>query len=62
MVVIICAAAALASMSAAWAIVQLGQTPAHSMNADRKLTREAFFGLDKELSPIEKGQETRPRW
>lgn len=32
------------------------------MSDDQRATREKFFGADKELPPIEKGQEMRPRW
>lgn len=29
---------------------------------EQRLAREKFFGSNKELPPIEKGQEMRPRW
>ncbi|WP_342196736.1 entry exclusion protein TrbK [Rhizobium hainanense] len=32
------------------------------MSHEQRSTREKFFGADKELPPIEKGQEMRPRW
>jgi Ti type entry exclusion protein TrbK len=32
------------------------------MSDEQRVAREKFFGADKELPPIEKGQEMRPRW
>ncbi|WP_234705592.1 entry exclusion protein TrbK [Sinorhizobium meliloti] len=32
------------------------------MSEEQRATREKFFGTGKELPPIEKGQEMRPRW
>jgi len=32
------------------------------MSDEQRATQEKFFGADKELPPIEKGQEMRPRW
>jgi len=32
------------------------------MSKEQRVTREKFFGANKELPPIEKGQEMRPRW
>ncbi len=38
-------------------------TPASSKISEKqRVTREKFFGTAKELPPIEKGQEMRPRW
>ncbi|MBB4103159.1 entry exclusion protein TrbK [Allorhizobium borbori] len=36
--------------------------PATGMSEEQRATREKFFGTAKELPPIEKGQEMRPRW
>lgn len=36
--------------------------PATGMREEQRATREKFFGTAKELPPIEKGQEMRPRW
>lgn len=32
------------------------------MSDEQRITREKFFGTDKGLPLIEKGQEMRPRW
>ena len=32
------------------------------MSDEQRAARDKFFGADKELPPIEKGQEMRPRW
>ncbi len=38
-------------------------TPASSkMSEKQRVAREKFFGTAKELLPIERGQEMRPRW
>lgn len=38
-------------------------TPASSkISEEQRATRERFFGTAKELLPIERGQEMRPRW
>ncbi|MGN8154906.1 entry exclusion protein TrbK [Agrobacterium sp. 22094] len=38
-------------------------TPASSkISEEQRVTREKFFGTARELPPIEKGQEMRPRW
>lgn len=40
-----------------------GETSAApGMSQEQRETREKFFGSGKELPPIEKGQEMRPRW
>jgi type IV secretion system protein TrbK len=39
------------------------ETPAAPVVSDEQwATREKFFGTNKPLPPIEKGQEMRPRW
>ena len=35
---------------------------ATGISEEQHITREKFFGTAKELPPIEKGQEMRPRW
>ncbi|CUX03922.1 entry exclusion protein TrbK [Rhizobium pusense] len=37
-------------------------TAAPEMSGEQRAAREKFFGTGKDLSPIEKGQEMRPRW
>lgn len=32
------------------------------MSDEQREARERFFGSNKELSPIEQGQEMKPRW
>ncbi len=32
------------------------------VSEEQRLTRERFFGSNRELPPIQKGQEMRPRW
>ena len=36
--------------------------PTTGMSDEQRAIREKFFGTAKELPPIEKGQEMRPRW
>ncbi|MCD2175088.1 entry exclusion protein TrbK [Rhizobium sp. C4] len=35
---------------------------ASPMTEENRAARATFFGIGKELPPIEKGQEMRPRW
>lgn len=55
---------ATASLSAAAAVLILksGETGRPAMTDEQRAAREKFFGSNKELPPIEKGQEMRPRW
>lgn len=44
-------------------VVVLSQSVASpQMSEEQRATREKFFGTAKDLPPIEKGQEMRPRW
>ncbi|MHB0952789.1 MAG: entry exclusion protein TrbK [Allorhizobium sp.] len=54
--------AAAASVSAVVIFVKSNETPAPSMTEDQRFPREKFFGSNKKLPAIEKGQEMRPRW
>lgn len=59
MVLVMVAAAASATT---FYFVQ-GNAPASSeMSEEQRIIREKFFSTSKELPPIEKGQEMRPRW
>ncbi|MHA4735386.1 entry exclusion protein TrbK [Ensifer adhaerens] len=33
-----------------------------AVSQEQRETRERFFGSNKEMYPIQKGQEMRPRW
>ena len=53
----------VASVSAATVfIMNSNEQSASDMSEEQRLTRETLFGSKKELPPIEKGQEMRPRW
>ncbi|MEO5326391.1 entry exclusion protein TrbK [Mesorhizobium sp. CC13] len=56
--------AAIAALSATTAVViiNLGETDKRTLTEEQRAAREKFFGSGKELPPIEKGQEMRPRW
>ncbi|NLS07303.1 entry exclusion protein TrbK [Rhizobium sp. P32RR-XVIII] len=43
-------------------LVRGESSAAPQMSEEQRATREKFFGTGKELPPIEKGQEMRPRW
>lgn len=44
-------------------VLMRGESSAVSqMSEEQRATREKFFGSDKPLLPIEKGQEMRPKW
>lgn len=52
-----------ASVSAATVFITMPkERSAPEMSEERRLAREKLFGSKKELPPIEKGQEMRPRW
>nr|WP_305112211.1 entry exclusion protein TrbK [Shinella lacus] len=55
----------VAATAAATSFVLINSKPAGApqMSEEQRQTRERFFGSsNKELPPIEKGQEMRPRW
>lgn len=43
-------------------LVQMNASVSSEMSEEQRATREKFFGTAKDLPPIEKGQEMRPRW
>ena len=51
-----------AASGATFYFVQTNAPASPEMSEEQRITREKFFGTAKELSPIEKGQEMRPRW
>ncbi|AYM14822.1 MULTISPECIES: entry exclusion protein TrbK [Agrobacterium] len=59
MVLVMVAAAASATT---FYFVQANTPASSKMSEEQRATREKFFGRAKELPPIEKGQEMRPRW
>ncbi len=52
----------IAGMAAAAAIISVRGENSVQMSEEQRAIREKFFGNGKELPPIEKGQEMRPRW
>ena len=54
-------AAATGSAITVFAMKSETSEPAE-MGDEQRATREKFFGADRELPPIKKGQEMRPRW
>jgi Ti type entry exclusion protein TrbK len=53
---------AVAASASTFFFVQANAPTSSEMSEEQRITREKFFGTTKELSPIEKGQEMRPRW
>lgn len=62
MIISICAAIAGATAVMTVFLVRNESIAAPHMSEEQRATREKFFGTSKEPSPIEKGQEMRPRW
>ena len=53
----------VASVSAATVFfMNSNEQSASDMSEEQRLAREKLFGARKELPPIGKGQEMRPRW
>ncbi|ARS66158.1 entry exclusion protein TrbK [Sinorhizobium meliloti] len=61
---IVCVCVVIAGMAAVATVVLVRGESSVSpeMSEEQRATREKFFGTGKELPPIEKGQEMRPRW
>jgi len=53
---------AAAAAAITFYLVQMNAPAPPEMSEEQRITREKFFGTAKELPPIEKGQEMRPRW
>jgi Ti type entry exclusion protein TrbK len=62
MIVFVLAIVAAAASAATFYLVQVNAPASPEMSEEQRNTREKFFGTAKELPPIEKGQEMRPRW
>ncbi|MBB6181812.1 entry exclusion protein TrbK [Pseudorhizobium flavum] len=62
MIVSVLAIVAAAASAATFYLVQMNVPASPEMSEEQRNTREKFFGTAKELPPIEKGQEMRPRW
>jgi Ti type entry exclusion protein TrbK len=53
---------AAATSASTFYFVQANTPASSKISEEQRATRERFFGTAKELPPIEKGQEMRPRW
>lgn len=62
LIVVVLVMVAAAASGVTFYIVQMNAPAAPEMSEEQRITREKFFGTAKELPPIEKGQEMRPRW
>jgi type IV secretion system protein TrbK len=62
MIVSVLAIVAAAASAATFYLVQMNVPASPEMSEEQRNAREKFFGTAKELPPIEKGQEMRPRW
>ncbi len=62
LIVVVLATVAAAASGATFYLVQVNAPASREMSEEQRITREKFFGTAKELPPIEKGQEMRPRW
>ena len=62
LIVVVLASVAAAASGTTFYLVQVNAPASPQMKEEQLITREKFFGTAKELPPIEKGQEMRPRW
>jgi Ti type entry exclusion protein TrbK len=62
LIVVVLATVAAAASGATFYLVRVNAPESREMSEEQRITREKFFGTAKELPPIEKGQEMRPRW
>lgn len=62
LIVLALALVAAAASGATLYLVQTNAPASREMTEEQRITREKFCGTAKELPPIEKGQEMRPRW
>ncbi|SIR33613.1 entry exclusion protein TrbK, Ti-type [Rhizobium sp. RU35A] len=53
---------AAAASATTFYFVQENAPASPEMSEEQRANRDKFFGTSKELPPIEKGQEMRPRW
>ncbi|OQP84521.1 entry exclusion protein TrbK [Rhizobium rhizosphaerae] len=62
LIVMVLVMVAVAASGTTFYLVQVNVPATPEMSEEQRITRENFFGTSKELPPIEKGQEMRPRW
>lgn len=62
LIALVCVVIAGTAAITAIVLVRGEGSAAPQMSEEQRATREKFFGTGKELPPIEKGQEMRPRW
>jgi Ti type entry exclusion protein TrbK len=62
LIAVVLAIVTAAASGTAIYLVQVNAPASSQMSEEQRITREKFFGTAKELPPIEKGQEMRPRW
>lgn len=62
LIVLVLVMVAAAASGATFYLVQVNAPATPEITEEQRITRERFFGKAKELPPIEKGQEMRPRW
>lgn len=62
LIISVCAAIAGIATVATVVTVRDESAAAPQMSEEERAAREKFFGVPKELHPIEKSQEMRPRW
>jgi Ti type entry exclusion protein TrbK len=61
-IIVIVLLAAAAGSAPTVLVIQAEEPGKTAMSQEQRDTPEKFFGSSKELRPIEKGQELRPRW
>ncbi len=62
LIVTVLAMLAAAASATTFYFVQANTLASSKMSEEQRDTREKFFGIAKELLPMERGQEMRPRW
>ncbi|MCV3738865.1 entry exclusion protein TrbK [Rhizobium sp. TRM96647] len=62
LIVVVLAIVAAAASGVTFYLVPVNAPASPEMSEEQRIAREKFFGTAKELPPIEKGQEMRPRW
>lgn len=62
LIVSLCAAFASIAVVTTVVLMRGESSAAPRASEEQRATREKVFGPAKELPPIEKGQEMRPRW
>jgi Ti type entry exclusion protein TrbK len=62
LIVVALVGVAAAATGATFLVVSANTPETPQTSEEQRISREKFFGTRKELPPIEKGQEMRPRW